>query len=225
MKHAILKMSGVARTFAQGGETIVALKPTDFVVNEGEFVAIVGPSGSGKSTFLTIAGALQTPSEGAVSIDGKETAGLTAKALSELRLGRVGFILQASNLVPYLRVKDQLKLIDVVLKRKSNPKAMAALYKELSIDQLVNKYPSDLSGGERQRAAIAKVLYGKSKLILADEPTASLDTEKAFDVVKLLAQETHNRKKATIMVTHDTRLLEFCDHVYEMKDGTLTKQR
>lgn len=225
MKHAILKMSGVARTFVQGSETIVALKPTDFVVNEGEFVAIVGPSGSGKSTFLTIAGALQTPSEGAVSIDGKETAGLTAKALSELRLGRVGFILQASNLVPYLRVKDQLKLIDVVLKRKSNPKAMAALYKELSIDQLVNKYPSDLSGGERQRAAIAKVLYGKSKLILADEPTASLDTEKAFDVVKLLAQETHNRKKATIMVTHDTRLLEFCDHVYEMKDGTLTKQR
>lgn len=225
MKHAILKMSGVARTFVQGSETIVALKPTDFVVNEGEFVAIVGPSGSGKSTFLTIAGALQTPSEGAVSIDGKETAGLTAKALSELRLGRVGFILQASNLVPYLRVKDQLKLIDVVLKRKSNTKAMAALYKELSIDQLVNKYPSDLSGGERQRAAIAKVLYGKSKLILADEPTASLDTEKAFDVVKLLAQETHNRKKATIMVTHDTRLLEFCDHVYEMKDGTLTKQR
>ena len=131
MKHAILKMSGVARTFVQGSETIVALKPTDFVVNEGEFVAIVGPSGSGKSTFLTIAGALQTPSEGAVSIDGKETAGLTAKALSELRLGRVGFILQASNLVPYLRVKDQLKLIDVVLKRKSNTKAMAALYKEL----------------------------------------------------------------------------------------------
>lgn len=225
MKHAILEMKDVARTFTQGNETIMALKPTNFVVNEGEFVAVVGPSGSGKSTFLTIAGALQSPSEGTVTIDGKETAGLAVKALSKLRLERVGFILQASNLVPYLRVKDQLKLIDVVLKRKSNAKAINMLFKEFSIDRLVSKYPSDLSGGERQRAAIAKVLYGKSKLILADEPTASLDTEKAFDVVKLLAQETHNRKKATIMVTHDTRLLDFCDHVYVMKDGVLTKQR
>lgn len=225
MKQPVLTMKNVTRTYTQGTEKIDALKNTDITVCPGEFIAVVGPSGSGKSTFLTIAGALQGPSQGIVNIDGVETKNLSVKQLSKLRLEKIGFILQASNLVPYLRIKDQLRLIDVVLKRKTDNNAVTALFKELSIDKLANKYPGELSGGERQRVAIAKVLYGSSKLILADEPTASLDTEKAFGVVKLLAQETHDRKKATIMVTHDTRLLDFCDHVYEMNDGILTKKR
>lgn len=224
-KQPVLVMKNVTRTYTQGKEKIFALRETNITVCPGEFIAVVGPSGSGKSTFLTIAGALQGPSKGVVTIDGTETNKLSVKELSKLRLEHVGFILQASNLVPYLRIKDQLKLIDVVLKRKTDDYVVDSLFKELAIDKLANKYPGDLSGGERQRSAIAKVLYGTSKLILADEPTASLDTEKAFSVVKLLAQETHERKKATIMVTHDTRLLDFCDHVYEMKDGILTKTR
>ena len=126
--------------------------------------------------------------------------------------------------MPYLTVEKQLKLIDKVAGRATKHDELNALLKELSIDKLAHKYPSDLSGGERQRVVIAKVLYGKSKLILADEPTASLDTKRAFEVVERLAQETHERNKATIMVTHDERLLKYCDAVYEMHDGFLTKR-
>ncbi|MFZ1360536.1 MAG: ABC transporter ATP-binding protein [Candidatus Saccharimonadales bacterium] len=224
-KHKeVLQLSGVSRTFEQAGQTVTALQTTDFSVHAGEFVAIIGPSGSGKSTFLTIAGGLQNPSTGSVKINGTDITELSEKALSKVRLSAVGFILQASNLVPYLTVEKQLQLIDHVMKRTPKQKAISQLFTALSIEKLRKKYPSDLSGGERQRAAIAKVLYSSSDLILADEPTASLDTTKAFEVVELLARETHERGKATIMVTHDERLLKYCDAVYEMRDGALKKR-
>lgn len=221
---AVLKFQGVSREYSQAGQKIVALQKTDFSVRPGEFVAIIGPSGSGKSTFLTIAGGLQNPTRGLVIMNGVDITALSVKELSRMRLSEVGFILQASNLVPYLTVEKQLKLIDRAMKRKEQADVMEQLFGALSITKLRKKYPSDLSGGERQRAAIAKVLYGTSRLILADEPTASLDTTKAFEVVKLLARETHERGKATIMVTHDERLLEYCDVVYEMHDGLLERR-
>lgn len=219
-----LRLTNVTRDFKDAGKTVSALKKTNFSIKEGEFVAVVGPSGSGKSTFLTIAGGLQNPSTGTVEISSTDITNLSLSELSAVRLNRVGFILQASNLVPFLTVEKQLLFIDRVMKRNTDRKSMDALFKALGISKLRAKYPSDLSGGERQRAAIAKVLYGSSDLILADEPTASLDTEKAFEVVRLLAHETHVRKKATIMVTHDERLLDFCDTVYEMHDGTLKRR-
>ena len=221
----ILELRGVSRQFVQAGQKITALHKTDFTISAGEFVAIIGPSGSGKSTFLTIAGGLQNPTTGSVYIDDIDITNLSIKDLSKVRLNKVGFILQASNLVPYLTVEKQLKLIDRVIGRKTQTDAMDQLFKTLDIEKLRSKYPNDLSGGERQRIAIAKVLYGTSSLILADEPTANLDTSRAFEVVKLLAKETHERKKATIMVTHDERLLKFCDSVYEMRDGVLKLRR
>lgn len=223
-QQEILRLAGVSRTFAQAGQTVIALQKTDFSVHAGEFVAIIGPSGSGKSTFLTIAGGLQNPSSGSVVVNDVDITQLAEKELSKVRLSTVGFILQASNLVPYLTVEKQLQLIDRVMKRPPQRKTIDQLLTALSIEKLRTKYPSDLSGGERQRAAIAKVLYGESQLILADEPTASLDTTKAFEVVELLAHETHERGKATIMVTHDERLLKYCDAVYEMHDGALKKR-
>lgn len=223
-KRPILQLTRAARTFTQGSETIHALQPTDFSVKAGEFVAIIGPSGSGKSTLLTIAGGLRNPSHGTVTIDGVNITALPKKALSKVRLEHIGFILQASNLVPFLTVEQQLILTNRVTRTKPNRTAMDALFNDLGIRELRRKYPSDLSGGERQRAAIAKVLYGNPDLILADEPTASLDTTKAFEVVKLLAHETHERNKATVMVTHDERLIDFCDAVYEMRDGTLKRR-
>lgn len=224
-KEVILEMKNVARTFKQAGENVVALKKTNFSVHAGELVAVIGPSGSGKTTFLTIAGGLQNPSSGTVTIKGKNITKLSQKALSAVRLSTVGFILQASNLVPFLTVEKQLKLIDRVTKRGANTANRDELFKALQIEKLRSKYPSDLSGGERQRVAIAKVLYGESSLILADEPTASLDSTRAFEVISLLARETHERKKATIIVTHDERLLKYCDAVYEMQDGVLTQRR
>ena len=225
MAKTMLELRGVTREFTQGSETIYALRETNFSVKAGEFVAVIGPSGSGKSTFLTIAGGLRNPTRGTVAVNGVDITDLSKKQLSAIRLKHVGFILQASNLVPFLTVEKQLQLFDKVTGAKPNKKALNALFDELGIQKLRKKYPSDLSGGERQRAAIAKVLYSRPSLILADEPTASLDTTKAFEVVELLARETRERGKATIMVTHDERLIGYCDKVYEMHDGVLAERK
>lgn len=224
MAKKLLELKSVVRTFTQGSEKIHALQETDFSIKAGEFVAVIGPSGSGKSTFLTIAGGLQTPTRGTVAIDGTDITRMNTKQLSRVRFEHVGFILQASNLVPFLTVAQQLELRNRVNGTRIDKATRDALFDKLAISKLRDKYPSDLSGGERQRVAIAKVLYSDPSLILADEPTASLDTTKAYEVVELLARETHERGKATIMVTHDERLIKYCDHVYEMHDGVL-KQR
>ncbi len=222
--ETILELKNVGRQFIQGSKKVIALAETNFSIKAGEFAAIIGPSGSGKSTFLTIAGGLRNPSEGSVIVDNIDITKLSVKELSKIRLSKIGFILQNSNLVPYLSVEKQLKLIDKASGREEQSDSIKKLLKTLGVYGLRRKYPSDLSGGERQRVAIAKVLYGSSTLILADEPTASLDSTKAFEVVGLLADETHKRSKATIMVTHDERLLKYCDSVYEMHDGVLSKR-
>ena len=191
MAKAMLQLNNVTRNFKQGGEKVTALRKTNFTVNAGEFIAVIGPSGSGKSTFLTIAGGLQNPSSGQVIINDINITDLSKKELSAVRLKHVGFILQASNLVPFLTVEKQLMLMDKVTRRRTDFEAMEQLFKQLGITKLRKKYPSDLSGGERQRVAIAKILYSQPNLILADEPTASLDTTKAFEVVEQLARETH----------------------------------
>lgn len=224
-KQPMLELRGVTREFTQGSETVHALRPTTFRIEPGEFVALIGPSGSGKSTFLTIAGGLRNPSKGTVTINGIDVTALDKKQLSNVRLKYVGFILQASNLVPFLTVEKQLLLLDKVRRSRPNKTMMNQLFKELGITKLRRKYPSELSGGERQRVAIAKVLYSDPSIILADEPTASLDTTKAFEVVELLARETRSRGKATIMVTHDERLIGYCDKVYEMHDGQLRERK
>lgn len=224
-QETILRLKGAGRQFSDGDRTVTALQSTDFSVKAGELVAVIGPSGSGKSTFLTIAGGLQNPSHGSVTIKDTDITGLSVGELSKIRLTEVGFILQASNLVPYLTVEKQLKLIDRVVGRKEQTDVMNQIFNQLDVGKLIKKYPGDISGGEKQRVAIAKVLYGNSSLILADEPTASLDSTRAFEVVEILAKETHQRKKATIMVTHDERLLKYCDAVYEMNDGVMKKRR
>jgi putative ABC transport system ATP-binding protein len=223
--RTILEMRDVTRSFTQGGETIEALKKTSVAIYAGELVAVIGPSGSGKSTFLTIAGGLQSPSSGKVFINNIDITGLNNKQRSNTRFSNIGFILQASNLVPFLTIEKQLLLRDDVNGIRSNKLKSDELFNELGIERLRKKYPNELSGGERQRAAIAKVLYGEPKLILADEPTASLDSQRAFEVVELLAKETRGQERATIMVTHDERLIKFCDKVYEMHDGVLTERK
>lgn len=185
---------------------------------------LLGPSGSGKSTLLTIIGGLQTPSEGKVLINDQKFSELEEKERAEMRFKEIGFILQASNLIPFLTVKDQLKLVDKIEKSKQDEEYVESLLGDLKIEELKDKYPGDLSSGEKQRAAIARALYHDSSVILADEPTASLDSERAFEVVEILANETKNKKKATIMVTHDERLTKYCDSVYVMEDGVLNKK-
>lgn len=219
-----IEVKNVTKTFKDGDTTIEALKETNFSVEKGEFVAVIGPSGSGKSTFLTIIGGLQTPTEGEVRINNQAFSGKKEKERAKLRFDEIGFILQASNLVPFLTVKKQLVLVDKVAKQKANKKGLDLL-KQLEVESLENKYPEELSGGERQRVAIARALYNDPTIILADEPTASLDTEKAYEVVKILAKEAKEREKAIIMVTHDLRLVDYCDKVYLMNDGVLSEKK
>ncbi|MEO1771960.1 MULTISPECIES: ABC transporter ATP-binding protein [Enterococcus] len=218
-----IEFKQVTKSFKDGDSTIEALKETNFSVEKGEFVAIIGPSGSGKSTFLTLAGGLQSPSSGEVLINDEPFSDKKEKERAKLRFKEIGFILQASNLVPFLTVQKQLKLVDKVSK-KANTKVAENLFEQLGIEKLQTKYPEELSGGERQRVAIARALYHDPTIILADEPTASLDSEKAYEVVEILAKETKDKNKATIMVTHDTRLVDYCDRILVMKDGKLTEQ-
>ena len=222
----VLEFINVTKSYQDGNKEIEALKETNFKIEEGQFVAIIGPSGSGKSTFLTLAGGLQTPSKGQIIINGKEYTNLSEKERSKLRFNDIGFVLQASNLVPFLTAKQQLELVDRINKRKRQTlQDQKSLFKELGIDHLENKLPKDLSGGERQRLAIARALYNNPAIILADEPTASLDSDRAFEVVDLLSKECREKNKSIIMVTHDNRMIEKCNHVYRMKDGILTKER
>lgn len=218
---AILELSNVKKSFGSGHMKVDALKETNFSAEPGELIAVIGPSGSGKSTFLTVAGGLQTPTSGAILVNNKDLADLNEKQRSKIRLKEIGFILQASNLVPFLNVDNQMKLLDNVKKDNMSKEELNALYDNLGIKELRKKYPADLSGGERQRVAIAKALYSKPSILLADEPTASLDSEKAYEVMELLKKETTQNKTTTIVVTHDTRLIEYCDKVYEMTDGVL----
>ena len=217
-----IEVQGVSKKFNDGSKEILALKETNFSVEKGEFVAVIGPSGSGKSTFLTIIGGLQTPTEGKVLINNEPFSEVADKERTKLRFNEIGFILQASNLIPYLTVENQLKLVNKIRREPFQREVVDKWLKQLDIEDLRDKYPSDLSGGERQRVAIARALYHDPSVILADEPTASLDTERAFEVVEILARETKEQDKATIMVTHDERLIGHCDKVYYMQDGALT---
>ena len=222
----VLEFINVTKSYQDGNKEIEALKETNFKIEEGQFIAIIGPSGSGKSTFLTLAGGLQTPSKGQIIINGKDYTNLSEKERAKLRFNDIGFVLQASNLVPFLTAKQQLELVDRINKQKRQTlQDQKSLFKELGIDNLENKLPKELSGGERQRLAIARALYNNPAIILADEPTASLDSDRAFEVVDLLSKECKEKNKSIIMVTHDNRMIEKCNHVYRMKDGILTKER
>lgn len=220
MKKAV-EVKNLSKTFDDGRIEITALKETNFSVEQGEFVAIIGPSGSGKSTLLTIIGGLQTPSEGEVLINDNKFSEENDKKRTKLRSKEIGFILQASNLIPFLTVEDQLRFVNKIEKKAFQKERVDSLLEQLDITDLRDKYPSELSGGERQRVAIARALFHDPSVILADEPTASLDSSRAFEAVEILAKQTKEQKKATIMVTHDERLIKYCDKVYYMEDGEL----
>ncbi|RPA61318.1 ABC transporter ATP-binding protein [Aerococcus agrisoli] len=215
----------ITKTFGQGRNRFEALQPTSFAIEQGEFVAIIGPSGSGKSTLLTIMGGLQQPDTGEVTINGHPFSTESERKRGKIRFNDIGFVLQSSNLVPFLTVLDQLQLINIVQKESFNKHQAESLLEQLNILHLKDKYPKELSGGERQRVAIAKALFNRPSIILADEPTASLDTQNAFDVVQILSKQAKNGKKAVIMVTHDQRLIDACDKVYYMEDGNLRLER
>ncbi|WP_261058334.1 ABC transporter ATP-binding protein [Streptococcus mitis] len=221
---ALIEMTQVTKTYGEGKMKVVALHETNFQLNAGEFVAIVGPSGSGKTTFLTTLGQLQEASSGKILVKGKETGNLTEKEKTNLRFREFGFILLASNLIPFLTVKEQLDLIDRLDKGKNSKSDRKELFDLLDLEKVQDQYPKALSGGERQRAAIARALYNNPSIVLADEPTASLDTERAYQVTEMLSAIAHEQGRGVVMITHDTRLLDKVDRIYVMNDGHLVEK-
>lgn len=219
----MIEIKNISKDFIDGNKTNTVLKSTNVTIEKGEFVAIVGPSGSGKSTLLTIIGALQKPTQGDLYINNDNVYDLSENVRSDLRFNTIGFVLQGSNLVPYLTVREQfqLKLSQSKMKNKNN--RIAEMLDKLSIGHIENKYPEEMSGGERQRAAIGLALILNPPILLTDEPTASLDTDKAFQVIELLKEISDERETSVIMVTHDKRMLSFCDRVLEMNDGVINE--
>ncbi len=218
-----LSLQGVSKTFGTGDNLTVALHPTDFEVRPGELVAVVGPSGSGKSTLLTLAGALQRPTAGRVLIGGQELGGRSEGQLAEFRRCSVGFVLQASNLIPYLTAREQLLLVPQLSGRHTAADAALAddLLARLGLAERAGHYPEQLSGGQKQRVAIARALMNRPALILADEPTAALDGPRSREVVRLLAREVAEGSRAAVMVTHDERVLDLCTRVVRLEDGRI----
>jgi putative ABC transport system ATP-binding protein len=222
---AKLIMKQVTKTYGDGDGAMTVLNNLDFTVNEGEFVAVLGPSGSGKSTFLSAAGALLTPTSGEIFIDGESLRDKDKGALTELRLQKIGFMFQSAQLLPFLKVEEQLLYVAKLAKLTTKEAKVRATYllKRLEIWERRNQYPEQLSGGEKQRVAIARAWMNKPAILFADEPTASLDYSRGREVVRMIAEEVRSEGKAAVMVTHDDRMLEWCDRVLHLEDGVLVQ--
>ncbi|MCT0041934.1 ABC transporter ATP-binding protein [Weissella confusa] len=223
MREEKLALEHVTKQFGQKTNLVTALEDVSLAFKAGEVSLIIGPSGSGKSTLLTILGGLQTPTDGSVRLNGHDISDLSTKEAEKIRLEQIGFVLQAYNLVPYLTVADQFKLVDQVKPNNNlSQDAFDKIIETLGIQKLLNKYPGELSGGQQQRVAIARALYTDPAIILADEPTAALDTARVKEVGQLFANIAHDEEKAVVIVTHDDRLREFSDKVYKIVDGKLS---
>ena len=217
-----LIFDSVTKIFGEGGSKYVALENINFEAESGQLILVVGPSGSGKTTFLTIAGGLQTPTNGDVKINDSTINSLSKKQQTKLRLEKIGFILQSYNLVPFLTVEEQFKFVDKLKKQNLTEQKLHELLSDLGLLELLKKYPNQLSGGQKQRVAIARALYTDPDYILADEPTAALDTDRSMKVIELLRDLAHIRNKIIIVVTHDLRLKDMADKVYQIIDGKMT---
>ncbi|AKP02581.1 ABC transporter ATP-binding protein [Companilactobacillus pabuli] len=217
----VLELKNIIKKYPDGQNINEVLKDVSFQVNQGEFAAIVGPSGAGKSTLLTIMGALLTPTSGQILLNGQDISQLSKKKQTEIRLNQIGFIFQNSDLIPYLKIKDQLQFIQKISSKK--PVDAIGILDNLGLKSRLNSYPNVLSGGEKQRVAIARAFINQPNLILADEPTASLDSQRGHDAVSIIQQTVHQENKAAVMVTHDERVLDLVDTIWEIEDGKLKK--
>ena len=225
-KMSVIELKQIKKSYADGNQMRDVICDLNLTVEPQEFVAILGPSGSGKSTLLSIAGLLLSSDSGQVIIGGQNLTNLKQSEWTKKRLELLGFIFQDHQLLPYMKIGDQLEVVAKLKgekdasKRKEEVKGLLA---ELGIENCYGQYPNQMSGGQKQRAAIARAFIGNPQLILADEPTASLDPERGKEIAQLIQREVKSKHKSAIMVTHDRSVLEYVDTVYEMKKGKLVR--
>jgi putative ABC transport system ATP-binding protein len=219
----ILAIRAVTKTFGEGPGSVAAIRGVDLDVHCGEVVLLMGPSGSGKTTLLSIMGCMLRPTSGSVMVAGRDVTRLTERELPRVRLDHIGFVFQGFNLFPTLTARQNLELM---LDLKNVPVGERRREAELLLDRvgLSAKYealPANLSGGQKQRVAIARALVGRSTVLLADEPTAALDTQTGRQVLELLRSAARDQERAVVIVSHDTRTVEFADRTIGMEDGRI----
>jgi putative ABC transport system ATP-binding protein len=220
-----LEARSVVKTYPVGGGVVQAVDEVSFSLQRGEFVALVGPSGSGKTTLLAILAGLLSPTSGNILIAGHDLAAMKEAERARFRRRNIGFTFQANNLVSYLTALENVELM-LRLNGEFNAagrRRARELLVRLGMEERLNSLPRQLSGGQQQRVSIARSLINQPTLVLADEPTASLDTERAFQVVETLASLVHEQNRVGIMVTHDLRLVEYTDRVIQLLDGRVER--
>jgi len=220
-----LEARSVVKTYPVDGAAVKAVDRVSFNLQRGEFVALVGPSGSGKTTLLAMLAGLLSPTSGSIIIDGHDLVTMKEAERARFRRRKIGFTFQANNLVSYLTALENVELMLRLNKEfdAAGRRRARELLARLGLEDRLKALPRQLSGGEQQRVAIARALINQPALVLADEPTASLDTERAFQVVQTLASLVHEQNRAGIMVTHDLRLVEYADRVIQLLDGRLAR--
>jgi putative ABC transport system ATP-binding protein len=221
----MIELRSVTKEYELGKTKVEALRGVSLKIERGEFVALVGPSGSGKTTLLNIAGLLDRASSGTVLIDGSEIGGLSRNALAGLRGGKIGFIFQGFNLVPVFSVYENIEVSLVLAKaegsRKEWKERITRAIDEVALGGLARNKPAELSGGQRQRVAIARALVKRPEIILADEPTANLDSKTAFSIIELMRELNEEERTTFVFSTHDDRVLKYARRVVRIEDGEL----
>jgi putative ABC transport system ATP-binding protein len=213
----------LTKKYYEGAVGTLALRGVDLDVHTGELLMLMGPSGSGKTTLLSIMGCILTATSGSVRVAGKEVVGLREKDLSAVRLEHIGFVFQGFNLFPTLTAGENVELmLDLKGMGSANAKKRAQeLLEQVGLGEKYPSFPADLSGGQKQRVAIARVLAGDPKIVLADEPTAALDSHTGRNVTEVMSELAHNRGRAVVVVTHDSRVLSLADRIVKIEDGTI----
>ena len=224
MSDLVLEARGVTKTFGEGATEVRALRGIDLAIRAGEFLALVGPSGSGKTTFLNLAGALDLPTAGTLSLLGRDVAGMSRRERAELRLGSLGFVFQAYNLVPVLTARENVEFVLELQGIGSERRARAlAILEELGLAELADRRPAELSGGQQQRVAVARAVAARPRLVLADEPTANLDGENAETLMHLMRDLRDRHGMTFLFSTHDPRVVDHAVRVVTLVDGVVAR--
>ena len=221
MSDVILDFNDVTRVYRQGNLEVAALRGLNLTIRKGEFAALVGPSGSGKSTALNLAGALDIPTTGTVSLEGQDLSGMSKQQLSHLRRDRIGFVFQAYNLIPVLTAYENA---EAVLDLQGVPPAerrdrVMALLGEMGLEGMENRRPDELSGGQQQRVAIARAIAANPAIVLADEPTANVDSETAELLLGIMERLNKERGVTFLFSTHDPRVMAHARRIIRLVDG------
>jgi len=224
----ILKLEGVRKSYTKAQRSVEALRGIDLSIQKGEFLAIVGPSGSGKTTLLNIVGCLDLPTSGSVLYDGRELGGMSETELSVYRKENISFIFQSYNLIPVLTVQENVEL-PMVIERRYSRREMKSRAREIisavGLGDMADRYPRELSGGQEQRVAIARALVKNPIVVLADEPTANLDSRTAEEIMSLMEAMNRERQTTFIFSTHDAMVQRHARRVIVLHDGLVREDR